>query len=304
MSYTAGQVTVWNGSGWALATTPLWQSSYASVTSYTLQTFINYPGTAHTWSNWLEVIGTANAGQAFSVQFGCSVSGQNTATLIEFAKGSAGSEQSIIGPIAVGSWTSTTGQSQGALFLPYELSDGDRISARIQGARTTGSATIRNPISINASNITGATAMDVFTVSTATSRGVALSASANVYVEVTGSATNTYGAIIVVPSGGTSGMNNTAPLLTIATGAAGAEVDVVTYAYRQDTGEAIYSNRFTDNLVNQGNMYMHGTANNTNTNAAHKNNVIPVWIPQGTRVAAKTNTANPNADVSIIGIRP
>lgn len=306
MSYTAGRVSVWNGVGWQQAIEPFWGMGLPTVTSYGTAINILYPGTAHTMSDWTEVIGSASAAQAFAIQFGCSVSGVNSATLLEFAKGSAGSETSIVAPFAVGSLDSATGTSRNSVFIPIQLQDGDRISARIQGARTSGTAFISFPISIETPNTSAATAIDVSPVSTATSRGVAMSASANVYVEVFASATNDYGAIAVIPSAGTStiGINASAAVLTLATGAAGAEVDVLSTYFGVTTGEVVRFNRVFDINDNVGSFYAYGTGIITSVSALHRNNVQPIAIPQGTRLSAKVNTANTRIDLTILGIRP
>ena len=306
MSYSAGQVSVWNGVGWQQAVSPFWQSSVATVSSYAGTADIAYPGTAHTMSAWTQIIGSATAGQAFAVQFGCSASGVNSATLIEFAKGSAGSETSLVGPIAVGSWDVGTGASRGSLFIPIKLDEGDRISARVQGARTSGTAALSWPISVTTPNTIAATAIDVSPVSTATSRGVAMSASANVYVEVIGSVANSWGAVVLIPSAGTNtiGINAAACILTLATGAAGAEVDVLTTRFGVTTGEVLRTNRLVDQADNFSSFYVHGTVANASVNGFHRNNVQPIAIPQGTRISAKVDTANTRADLTILGIRP
>jgi hypothetical protein len=306
MSYTVGQVSVWNGVGWKQAVSPFWSPSPGSVSAYSTGTTINFPGTAHTDSAWVEVIGSANAGKALGMAIGLHVSAANTSTLIEIAKGTAGGEVVILPKTPVGSWILGGERTQrNALFIPIEINQGDRISARIQGARTTGSATIYTPITVQAANTTTATALDVYGASTATSKGVALSDTANVYVEVTGSATTAYGALIAVASAGTTTMQTRSGLITIATGAAGAEVDIFSKSYLQTTSEQVVWNAPYVGLAANDVFYSSGTVNNANPATFIGNNIWPVFIPQGTRIAAKASIGTASqAQIAVIGVRP
>ena len=236
---------------------------------------------------------------------GISIFGADTATLIELAKGTAGGEQTILGKIAIGSWQNTgTNTARSSLFIPFQINQGDRISARIQGIRTTGSAVIYNPITVQAANTTTATALDVYGVSTATSRGIALSQTPNVYVEVTGSATTSYGALIAVASGGAGTMVNRDGIITIATGAAGAEVDIFSRSYSQNISEVVHWNVPQSGTVANNIFYPTNTANNTAPLTFVGNNIWPVFIPQGTRIAAKPSFGTASAAIAVIGVRP
>ena len=305
MSYTAGQVSVWNGVGWEQVVEPFWSPSPGSVSSYGTGLLINYPGTAHTMSSWVEIIGSANAGKAIGFGLAASLSAQNNATLIEIAKGTAGGETTILAPIPVGSWILNSNISgRNALFFPIELAAGDRISARIQGQRTTGSVTIYHPITVDAQNTTTATALDVIGTDLATSKGVALSQTADVYVEVTGSAAATYGALIAVVSAGTGSLGNRSGAITIATGAAGSEVDLFSRSYASDTAERIWFNNSQGTTFNNLFHYASGSATTTGPNGYISNNIWPVFIPQGTRIAAKASFGTASSDIAIIGVKP
>jgi hypothetical protein len=306
MSYTAGQVSVWNGVGWEQAVSPFWSPSPGSVSAYGTGTTISFPGTAHTDSAWVQLIGSANAGKALGMAIGLHVSAADTSTLIEIAKGTAGGEVVILPKTPVGSWVLSANNTQkNALFIPIEINQGDRISARIQGARTTGSATIYSPITVAATNTTTATALDVYGANTATSKGVALSNTANVYVEVTGSATTSYGALIAVASAGTATMQNRNGLITIATGAAGAEVDIFSKSYAQTNAEIVIWNAPFVGLAANDVFYSSGTVNSANPATFIGNNIWPVFIPQGTRIAAKASFGTASeAQIAVIGVRP
>lgn len=305
MSYSAGQVSVWNGVGWEQAVEPFWALSPGSVTGYGTGTIINYPGTAHTNSTWVEIIGSANAAKAIGMAIGVSLSAANTSTLIEIAKGTAGGEQTILGKVPVGSWFFGGANTQrNTLFFPFEINQGDRISARIQGIRTTGSATIYNPITIQALNTTTATALDVYGASTATSKGVALSNTPNVYIEVTGSAINSYGALIAVASAGANTLNAANGIITIATGAAGSEVDIFSKSYSVDTAERVQWNNPSTMQATNDVFYSSSTANLSNPNSLLGNNIWPVFIAQGTRIAAKASFGTGGAEIAVIGVRP
>jgi hypothetical protein len=305
MSYTAGRVSVWNGVGWEQAVEPFWSPSPGSVSAYGTGTLINFPGTAHTNSAWVQIIGSANAGKALGLAIGIGVSGADTGTLIEIAKGTAGGETVILPKTPIGSWAITpTNTARNALFFPFEINQGDRISARIQGVRTTGSAVIYNPITVQAANTTTATALDVYGASTATSKGVALSQTPNVYVEVTGSATTSYGALIAVASAGSTSMSSRDGFITIATGAAGAEVDIFSKSYAQTTAEVISWNTPFVGIMPNDIFYSSGTVNNANPATFLGNNIWPVFIPQGTRIAAKASFGTASAAIAVIGVQP
>jgi hypothetical protein len=306
MSYTAGQVSVWNGVGWEQAVSPFWSPSPGSVSAYGTGTNIAFPGTAHTDSAWVEVIGSATAGKALAMAIGVHINGANTGTLIEIAKGTAGGEVVILPKTPVGSWNITASNlARNALFIPIQINQGDRISARIQGARTTGSAVIFSPITVQANNTTTATAVDVYGASTATSKGVALSNTADVYVEVTGSATTSYGALIAVASAGATTLGARNGLITIATGAAGAEVDIFSKSYAQTTTEIVSWNTPFVGLAQNDVFYSSGTVNSATPATFLGNNIWPVFIPQGTRIAAKASFGTASeAQIAVIGVLP
>lgn len=301
MSYTAAQVQVWNGVGWEQPVQPFWAISRGTVTNYTSGTFIPYPGTAHTNSAWVEIVGSASAAKALTLSIGCSVNAANTSTLIEIAKGSAGSEATILAKTPVGSWSSTSAAAdRNGLFIPVQIADGDRISARIQGARTSGSVNIYSPITIENTRTTTATALDVIGADLATSRGVALSDTPDVYVEVIGSAEATYNALIPIVSAGNASLLARTSLVTIATGAAGSEVDLFQAGVQTTTTEVVYFNGLRTLTPNDVTFFAAGTSTPTNYGG---NNIQPVFIPQGTRIAAKISSGTARSDIAIIGVR-
>jgi hypothetical protein len=314
MTIQAGDVLVWDGSDWQVALKPI--GAIGTSVCYTrtnldtamgTSTIINYPGTAHSKSAWTELTGSALAGNLISIGATVSVNTQDTRTLIDIAKGSAGAEQILVENYPIGSWaTSTSAISALKITLPLQINDGDRISARIQGVRTSGSATVGLRVVGSVADVSIGTAVDVIGVNAADSAGIAMSASANTYVELTASTSRDYYAMAAIISASGSTMQATAQKITFATGAAGSEVDLFDSYASTNTSESCFwspggETRPTLHPIPLLVSY-ESFSNNAISYFVH-NPFFKKRIPAGTRIAAKIDAASRNYfDASVLGI--
>jgi hypothetical protein len=124
------------------------------------------------------------------------------------------------------------------------------------------------------------TDVDVIGTSTGTSRGTALSSTANAYAQVTASTTNAYKAIAIVPSAADTSLAGFNLTYTLATGASGSEVDRASLTVLSTSNEII---------LPQG-MQSVG--------------IVSGLFPVGTRLAVKGNQTitGSNFDVCLMGI--
>lgn len=310
MSYTAGQAQYWDGSSWQPAIGRIEQNWAGSVVHNALgTTTILTPGTAHTKSAWSQIIGSATAGGCvLAVNAACDRLNTNTATLLDIAKGASGSETIIAENINIGAWFRTsTFEARNTVFLPTSISQGDRISARIQSADTAGTTLLYNPVIINSPNFrAGTSALVTMGADTATSGGVAMSASSNTYVQVIGSATSNFIGLCSYISEATGNVINAGyTVLTYATGAAGSEVDIFTHTIFDSASESMYCNAVGIGYMNStSGVYAARFSNNT-MSGFYRSNIYPIYIPQGTRIAVKSGSANKTfIQASVLGIRP
>lgn len=303
----AGQAQVWDGSQWIPAKLPIGAAGtpIAHPLLATAVVGIARPGTAHTKSAWTEIIGSAQGGNVFGLIPTVDVSGQDTATLIDIAKGSAGSEVILAENIPIGSYRSENVTNPGAqhVVVPVNLTPGDRISARIQSIRTSGTVSIGARKEANLIDFTANSAVDVYGGNTATSAGIAMSASANVYVEVTGSATREYYAMMPLVSCSSGTQQVSTFKVTYATGAAGSEVDIFDYWKQSNSGEQIFNAQNTTANPPLNFQPLTQSFSGVAITYAMPNEIFKIRIPQGTRISAKIDTASRSyVDAAFMGL--
>jgi hypothetical protein len=314
MSYTVGQAQYWDGSSWQPALSNFAAISVGSIAAVTNTSNVNIvtSSTAHTKSAWTQLTGSATAdGFAFAIPVGIHVADNNTATLVDIAKGASGSEVAIAENIAVGSWfRTTTASQQSSLFIPLKINKGDRISARVQSARTSGTATFYRGSIIQSPYFTnGTTALVTMGASTATSEGLSMSASANVYVEIEDSTPNDFISLgFYVSQSSTAIPSSVFNLITYATGAAGAEVEIARHVVFGHTSEYVRVNESSTYGLHENSAAYYeygGTLNPASISSTLRNNYIPIFIPAGTRIAAKINAASRQyMQACVVGVRP
>jgi hypothetical protein len=277
--------SVWNGSAWVDAVGRSWYQNQPNTPTSTGTATVTANTSAHTKGAYAEVIASTSAAGTMLVLIfsGVQTSNANTATLVDIATGAAGSETIIIPNIAIGgSAQSAVRDIAGvALTLPVNIPAGTRLSARIQSVVTGGkTAGVEARVySINDPSLT-ATTLTTLAADTATSQGLSLAGASGSYTQVIASTAAAYSALAISPSVHNSVIPNNHGVYTVATGAAGSEVDIGTIECFNWSSEGVAS-----------------VATGTYT-------VFPVTLPAGSRVAVKHNIAsNPDRyGVSVIGV--
>ena len=177
--------------------------------------------TAHTKGAWYQILASTPHDANLSIlSLNTSVSGTNTATLVDVAVGESGSEVPILSDLAVGG-LGVYAQIPIPAFIPA----GSRIAVRYQTVLTTARNILTNWGSIKDYPIIGsAQALEVIGSNTATSDAVPLSS--NAWVEVTAATPKAYRHVIVIPSLASSSVVATNNDVLLGSGTAGSEVQI------------------------------------------------------------------------------
>jgi hypothetical protein len=236
--------------------------------------------TAHTKGSWSQIIAsTSNVGTLlrFFVS-GVNVSTADSATLLDIGVGASGSETVIVPNLAIGG-------SAGSFYsIPVEIPSGSRIAARVQGVRSSQTATIsaRQFFVFNAGDTASlGTTVDVLGTDTATSTGTAMSGSSGTWVEIEDSTTKDYIGFAIAPSvSDTDTASQGDATYEIGVGAAGSEV---AFGYIH---------------------FAFGATENFSLAADRSPNLFGREVPTGSRLAIRHNiAANPSKyDACIIAI--
>ena len=228
---------------------------------------------AHTKGAWTEIIASnaTDTPALFIFPQSVSVSGTNTATLLDIGTGAAGSETVVAGDIAIGGTAGTYVEM--SCVVPIKVTQGTRIAARIQSIVTGGkTATIELQTLAWGDASTVPTSLDVLGTSTATSAGTSLGTS---YTEIVASTAQQYEAIIVVPSISSAAVAGGTSTISVATGSTGNETEIATYGYNTHPFEYVVATGMPTRITD-------------------------VTIPVGTRLSAKSGLSN--VWVTLIGV--
>jgi hypothetical protein len=236
--------------------------------------------TAHTKGAWSTVI-AATSSITTLLRFGINsvnVSGADSATLLDIGVGAAGSETVIVPNLAIGG-------SAGSFYnIPVEIPSGARISARIQGVRSSQTATInsRELFVFNAGDAAVIpTSVDVLGVNTATSTATAMSGGSGTWVQIVESTSKDYIGFSIAPStSDTDTVSQSDATYEIGVGAAGSEV---AFGYIH---------------------FAYGATENFSIAASRSPNLFGREVPTGSRLSIRHNIgANPEKyDACIIAI--
>jgi hypothetical protein len=236
--------------------------------------------TAHTKGSWSQIIAsTSNVGTLLRfIVSGVNVSTADSATLLDIGVGASGSETVIVPNLAIGG-------SAGSFYsIPVEIPSGSRIAARIQGVRSSQTATIsaRQFFVFNAGDTAAlGTTVDVLGTDTATSTGTAMSGSSGTWVEIEDSTTKNYIGFSIAPStSDTDTASQSDATYEIGVGAAGSEV---AFGYIH---------------------FGYGATENFSLAADRSPNLFGREVPTGSRLAIRHNiAANPSKyDACIIAV--
>jgi hypothetical protein len=229
-----------------LGATPLWRDLqwyelYDSSPLTSGQATITANTSAHTKGGWTQLIASSAANASF-VTFQVtspSASGTNTAALLDIGIGASGSETPIAENIAIGGARNTGGIN---VSFPIQIPSGSRISARLQSVVTGGRTCFVNLNLVNAGNYNAApTAIDVIGGDTATSKGIEFSGASGTWVEGIASTSQSYRAVLFVPSMHTDSAEEFSSYYTLGVGAAGSEVGFGDYLVRFSSFEFVES---------------------------------------------------------------
>jgi hypothetical protein len=236
---------------------------------------------AHTKGAWVELTPSTIADAScllINVQ-GISFNNTNTSALIDIATGPAGAESVLMNNIAVGGASSIGARPGIGFTVPIKIPSGTRLSARMQSVRTGG---VFGSLYISLYDMNdysyAPTVVDVLGTSTITSRGTTVGTGGG-YVQVVASTSNSYRAIVLVPSiGGTLGISGS-NYYEVAIGNAGSESVIGQISTIVLSSEEIFFSPLTYQII---------TAN----------------IPAGSRIAVSSTigTSPPVIDVTLIGI--
>lgn len=246
-----------------------WFENFSTIESSTGSATVTANSTAHTKGSWVQII-ASNSEETSAVLLvvsGVSTAATDTATLVDIGVGSSGSETVIAENIAIG------GNANVAQLIPLRVPSGSRIAARIQ-SKVSGGKTATVALRTHQVGNIGSVpfSVDVLGTSTVTSEGTPLTTS---YTEVVASTSKDYRAICIVESLSTTTASNAAIDITVGVGVSGSEVEICKKIVGTNTSEQIIS--FAQALPVSG-----------------------VYVPAGSRLAAKTSTSA--CDVTIIGV--
>lgn len=237
--------------------------------------------TAHTKGAWAQAFSSTSAdtGLILLTAAGTSATATDASYMVDIGVGAAGSEVVIAQDIAVGG----LGFSQTLMFaLPVFVASGSRVAVRIQGAALNTGQFPSLLLARTADMHLTPRVVDTLGAVTATSRGTALSGASGSYTEIVASTSNPYQAMQLIASNGTKTGINSNFRLTIATGAAGAEVDFGTVDLQQNSSGVI----------------------SLRGNPSPQPPIFGCAIPAGSRIAVKHDiSANPDRiQVQAIGV--
>lgn len=177
------------------------------------------------------------------VQFGNSfVTATQIQQLVDIATGAAASESVIIANIQAGSAGVVIGSAANKgidLWFPVNIPAGTRISARMQDA--VGSDTVDVHVSLYGGGLTSA-GIDTMGAATGTSNGVSVTAGANAYgawTEISASTAANYRYVIPSIQTGEVAWTSFDNLIQIGTGAAAAEVAILTEEFKTFSTEVV-----------------------------------------------------------------
>lgn len=236
---------------------------------------------AHTYGAWTELVASLTQDtQMLGVYVNLGrINGTNTASIISFGFGSSGSETEFAA-FACGSIGDGSVASANGIFvqLPISLPSGTRIAARLQSIITTPkTCIIQGVVSFAAQpyDFVGANkTLDSLGLNLAGSTGTDIAAS-GVYSEIVASTSQAYRGLVLIPSMAIAASGAIQPIMTVAVGSAGSEVDLGSITFNTSAGESLSS---------QPSFF------------------IPAFVPQGSRIAVKQNNAATYLDATVIGV--
>lgn len=226
---------------------------------------------------WTEIIASTSQDTNFLYLSlaGTGVSGSNTGILLDIGIGGSGSEVAVIQNIPCG-WLGSM-----VFDFPFAVSIGSRISARCQAFIASDTVNVQ-VTTANIPGLAGSNLIETFGAVTTDSRGTNIPGD-NTYVQFVSSTSRQYRAIVMIPCLGSSTNPSVAAensTYTLGIGAAGSEVDVMTFPISTFTSETI-----------------------TPTTGSRSNIYYPQGgVPAGNRIAVKQSVGRTYRDAIIFGV--
>lgn len=233
-------------------------------TTNTRGTVITASGSANTKGSWTELsASTSTAATAAMVTIFCA----NTQAdyLVDIGTGAAASETAVIADIQTNRPTISITCRQ--FFIPISIASGTRVSARCQSSTAAATCRIIIHLFSGTANFLGGTSVVTYGANTTDSGGTEVDPGGTIntkgsYVEITASTSADIEWLTVIAGGRTNGAKQNAEfLLDVATGAGGAESDIISNIYFT---ESVTINEI-DNVIG----------------------MFPVSIASGTRIAVR-----------------
>ena len=259
---------------------PWFRRRAASRSSSYSASSITLGAVAHTKTAWSQLVASTSASVGcirVVVRSNYNLGNSNT-LMLDFGVGAAGSETVIAANIACGGGANTT-YGGIVIEIPVAIPASTRVAIRAQSARVSWTASLHIVLLANTDTGTTPTSVDTIGTSTATSAGTAMSGASGTYVQMIASTAKDFQSVVIVPSiSATGSQTNSAATFTLATGAAGSEVDVAQCVGNYDGGVGI------------GNVILPGYCGG--------------FIPAGTRLSVKHNiSSSPGSyDICLIGV--
>jgi hypothetical protein len=203
-------------------------SGLPTLGSYGRTVTVTADATSHTKGAWSEVIAstTADTTHLLVNVYGMAVSATDTRGLLDVGVGSSASEVAIVSDLPAGFGYATAEYLGHSFLLPLRVAAGSRIAARLQALISADTAIVSiYCLSMPSGRRSPSKLVTIGADETASTSSTFMTAS-NTYAQVTASTTEAFAGLIAAQCCGSSTNfpTDTAEVLTLAAGAAGAEV--------------------------------------------------------------------------------
>lgn len=251
------------------------------------QAFVALTGdtTAHVKGAWSELLVTTADANCLYVQAHANPNNtQNTQMLLDIGTGAASTERVVIQDLNIGYAVDSgvpSARFPWSFLIPLTVASGTRIAGRIQSATVTAGPTARQGrVRIGTMRLSNAlsvpTELDTIGANTAATRGTSVSTS---FTQLTPGTKRAYQALIVNVGGTGDVLGTGTSTCTVASGAAGSEVPLISLSATSSTSEAI-----------------------TQGNPAQPFTIYTGHIPSGTRLSARFSASTSVTDVTLYGV--
>jgi hypothetical protein len=188
--------------------------------------------TTHTKTAWTQLFSstTSRTGLLCLNVQQSSLTASDNSLLLDIGTGASGGETSVVSNLALGGALSAGAAYTGiTIFIPILIASGTRVAIRAQSALASRNITVHMALYNLRSAPMLSTNVDVIGTSTGTSAGTVMSGSSGTWVQITGSTSRAYRALLIVPSVGSTNMTTVHTDMDIGFGSAGSETSLGTF---------------------------------------------------------------------------